>query len=42
MIDCTKSSAWSPWTPEGQIGVAFLVPKTGEIIVELKSIKLDK
>ena len=42
MIDCDESTAWSDWTPQGRIGVTLPVPKTGEIEVELKTIKLDK
>ena len=39
-IDCTKSAAWSQWTPQGRIGVALPVPTNGEIEVELKTIQL--
>ena len=42
VIDCTKSAAWSQWTPQGRIGVALPVPKNGEIQVELKTITLEK
>jgi arylsulfatase A len=42
VVDCTKSSAWSQWTPQGRIGVALPVPTNGEIDVELKTIRLDK
>ena len=42
VVDCTKSSAWSQWTPEGRIGVALPVPTKGEIEVELKTIQLVK
>lgn len=42
MIDCTKSTAWSQWTPQGRIGVAIPVPTNGEINVELKTIHLKK
>ena len=42
VIDCMESEAWAQWTPEGRIGIALPVPKDGEIVVELKTIKLDK
>jgi len=40
VIDCTESPAWSEWTPEGRIGIALPVPTSGEIEVELKTIRL--
>jgi len=39
-IDCSESSAWSQWTPEGRIGIALPVPTSSEIEVELKPIRL--
>lgn len=42
VIDCTESPAWSKWTPSGRIGVALPVPAEGEILVELKSVQLEK
>lgn len=41
-IKCSESSAWSKWTPEGRIGIALPVPAEGEIVVELKTIRLEK
>ena len=40
VIDCTESPAWSKWTPAGRIGIALPVPTKGEIVVELKTIRL--
>ncbi len=42
IIDCSKSAAWPEWTPEGRIGVALPVPTKEEIVVELKTIRLEK
>ena len=42
VIDCTQSAAWSQWTPTGRIGIALPVPKSGELEVELKAIRLLK
>lgn len=39
---CAESSAWSKWTPAGRIGIALPVPAEGEIVVELKTIRLEK
>ena len=41
-ITCTESSAWSKWTPAGRIGIALPVPAEGEIVVELKTVRLEK
>jgi len=42
VVDCTQSSAWSQWTPEGRIGIALPVPANGALEVELKTIRLLK
>jgi len=42
VVDCTQSSAWSQWTPEGRIGIALPVPAGGALEVELKTIRLLK
>lgn len=42
IVDCTPSSAWSQWTPQGRIGIALPVPTSGEMDVELKPIRLLK
>jgi hypothetical protein len=42
VIKCTESTAWLKWTPEGRIGIALPVPTEGEIVVELKSVRLEK
>ena len=42
VIDCAESTAWSKWTPAGRIGIALPVPAEGEIVVELKTIRLEK
>ena len=41
-IKCTESPAWSKWTPAGRIGIALPVPAEGEIVVELKTVRLEK
>jgi hypothetical protein len=41
-INCAGSAAWSEWTSQGRIGVALPVPTSGEIEVELKTIKLER
>ena len=40
VVDCTQSSAWSQWTTEGRIGIALPVPKSGEVLIELKTARL--
>lgn len=40
VIDCSQSSAWSQWTSEGRIGIALPVPKSGEVLIELKTARL--
>ena len=42
IIDCSKSAAWPEWTSAGRIGVALPVPTKEEIVVELKTIRLEK
>ena len=42
IIDCSQSPAWSQWTSEGRIGIALPVPASGEVQVELKTIKLEE
>lgn len=42
VIKCTESPAWSKWTPAGRIGIALPVPTEGEIVVELKTVRLEK
>lgn len=40
VVDCTESPAWTQWTPEGRIGLALPVPKSGEALIELKAARL--
>ena len=40
VVDCTQSSAWTQWTPQGRIGIALPVPASGELQVELMTIRL--
>ena len=40
VVDCTQSSAWTQWTPQGRIGIALPVPASGELKVELMTIHL--